>query len=406
MSAATALQGVDVVECATFVAGPTCGMTLAQLGASVTRVDLPGGGSDFGRWPLSRSGASLYWTNLNKGKRSMALDYRTPQGRELLLALATRPGPGRGIYLDNVVGRNRLTHDDLAGLRPDAISVHVEGFPGGRPAVDYTVNASVGIAHMTGPDFLDTPVNHVLPAWDLLTGLHASVAVLAALQRRRDTGEGSRVDLALYDVAVSSVGALGWFAEAEEAGHPRPRHGNHVYGSFGTDFASRDGERVMVVALTEGQWHALCAVTGTLDVFAALEKALDVDLRQEAARYELRETIASILRPWFSARPMDALATLLDEARVLWAPYLTVDEAAQVARTAEHPVLRDIDQPGVGRMPASASPLRWADADAGPVAAPLLGADTLQVLAGDLGLGDAEIGKLTDAGVVDRRDVA
>ncbi len=406
MSAAGALHGVDVVECATFVAGPTCGMTLAQLGASVTRVDLPGGGSDFGRWPLSRSGASLYWTNLNKGKRSVALDYRTPEGRELLLALATRPGPGRGIYLDNVVGRTRLTHDDLASRRADVVSVHVEGFPGGRPAVDYTVNASVGIAHMTGPDFLDTPVNHVLPAWDLLTGLHASVAVLAALQRRRDTGEGSRIDLALYDVAVSSVGALGWFAEAEEAGHPRPRHGNHVYGSFGTDFASRDGERVMVVALTEGQWHALCAVTGTLDVFAALEKALDVDLRQEAARYELRETIASILRPWFAARPMDALATVLDEARVLWAPYLTVDEAAQVARTAEHPVLRDIDQPGIGRMPASASPLRWADDDGGPVAAPLLGSDTLQVLAEDLGLGDAEIGALTEAGVVDRQDVA
>ena len=406
MTPGRTLEGLEVVECATFVAGPTCGMTLAQLGASVVRVDLPGGGSDFGRWPLSRSGASLYWTNLNKGKRSVALDYRTPEGRELLLALATREGPGRGIYLDNVVGRNRVTHADLTARRADAISVHVEGFPGGRPAVDYTVNASVGIADMTGPEFLDTPVNHVLPAWDLLTGLHASVAVLAALQKRRAEGTGSHVDLALYDVAVSSVGALGWFAEADEAGHSRQRHGNHVFGSFGTDFASRDGERVMVVALTEGQWNALCAVTGTVDVFAALEKALDVDLRHEAARYELRETIASILRPWFAARPIDDLAPLLDEARVLWAPYLSVDQAGRVARAAAHPVLRDIEQPGVGRMAASSSPLRWDDDEAWPAPAPELGSDTLAVLTEQLGLGDAEIGGLRDRGVIDRQDVA
>lgn len=394
------LAGLEIVECSTFVAGPSCGMSLAQLGADVVRVDLPGGGSDFGRWPLSATGASLYWTNLNKGKRSVAIDYRTPAGRDLLTAFTTRPGDRRGVYVDNVVGRNRLRHADLAAHRPDIITVHVEGFADGRPAVDYTVNASVGIATMTGPDFLDTPVNHVLPAWDLLTGMHAAVGVLAALERRRADGTGSAINVALYDVAVSAVGALGWFAEAEEAGTDRPRHGNHVFGSFGTDFATADGSRIMVVALTEGQWNALCDVTGTRDVFAALEKALDLDLRQESARYEVRETIASILRPWFGARELDALRPLLDQARVLWAPYLSVNEAAASARAADDPVLRNVDQPGIGPMATTVSPLRWTDTERTPATTPSLGGDTAVVLAESLGLTDAELGRLATDGVI------
>ncbi|WP_181309551.1 CoA transferase [Nocardioides campestrisoli] len=395
----TPLAHLKVVECATFVAGPSCGMNLAQLGAEVTRVDLPGGGSDHLRWPLAGSGASLYWANLNKGKRSVLLDYRTPEGRELLLALSTRPGPGAGILVDNLVGRHRVTHADLTARRPDAISMHVLGFPDGRPAVDYTVNAAVGVPSMTGPVSSHEPVNHVLPAWDLLTGSAAALGVLAAVNRREQTGEGSRIDLALADVALSAVGAVGWLAEAEQVGSRAP-HGNHVFGSFGTDFATADGQRVMVVALTEGQWRALCEVTSTTPVFSALETALDTDLRLESNRYELRETIASILRPWFAARPLDELTSVLDRARVLWGPYRTMDEAAEIARRDAGSVARPITQPGIGEMLATGNPLRWDEELAAPVPAPVLGADTERVLAEDLGLSSAEIGRLHDGSVV------
>lgn len=400
MTTATALPlaHLEVVECATFIAGPSCGLGLAQLGADVVRVDLPGGGSDHLRWPLARSGASLYWANLNKGKRSVTLDYRTPQGRELLLALATRPGPGAGIFVDNLVGRHRVLHADLVALRADAISLHVLGFPDGRPAVDYTVNAAVGVPDMTGPSSTAEPVNHVLPAWDLLTGATAATGLLAAVTRRDRTGEGSQIDLALSDIALSAVGTLGWLAEAEAEG-ARPSIGNHVFGSFGTDFASSDGHRVMVVALTEGQWRALCDVTGTAPVFAALEQALDVDLREESARYELRETIASILRPWFAARPMAELEADLDRARVLWGPYRTMAEAAASARTTSG-LAGEVQQPGVGPMLATGGALRWAEQVEAPVPAPGLGADTESVLASRLGLTQAEIGRLEADGVV------
>jgi len=397
----TPLSHLHVVECATFVAGPSCGLALAQMGADVVRVDLPGGGSDHLRWPLARSGASLYWSNLNKGKRSVALDYRTPEGHELLVDLATRPGPGAGILVDNLVGRHRVTHEDLLARRADAISVHVLGFPDGRPAVDYTVNAAVGVPGMTGSATSSEPVNHVLPAWDLLTGSTAALGLLAAVGRRDQTGEGSRVEVALADVALSGVGALGWLAEAEQQGD-RPQHGNHVYGSFGTSFATADDHRLMVVALTPGQWRALCAVTSTAPVFAALEDALSTDLHHESARYELRETIASILRPWFAARTLEELRGPLDEARVLWSPYRSMREAAADARADQRSVARDVDQPGVGPMLATGNPLRWdGPAPVGDaVASPELGDDTEEVLAESLGLTTHEIGDLLDREVV------
>src|SRR5690606_35666438 len=118
------LEGLHVVECASFVAGPSGGMALARLGADVLRVDPPGGGGDFHRWPVDDQGTSLYWAGLNKGKRSLALNFRTPEGRELLLALATEPGADSGVYLDNVAGRTRLTHEELTARRPDVIHAH------------------------------------------------------------------------------------------------------------------------------------------------------------------------------------------------------------------------------------------------------------------------------------------
>jgi 2-methylfumaryl-CoA isomerase len=135
------LRGLHVIECASYVAGPTGGLTLAQLGAEVTRIDPLGGGNDHLRWPVAPGGESYYWASLNKGKRSVAVDLRSAEGRELVVALITAPGPDRGLLIDNVVGRPWLAHEALKARRPDLIHLRVQGHPDGRPAVDYTVNA-------------------------------------------------------------------------------------------------------------------------------------------------------------------------------------------------------------------------------------------------------------------------
>jgi 2-methylfumaryl-CoA isomerase len=394
------LTGLHVVECASFVAGPTGGMTLAQLGADVVRVDPIGGGSDHLRWPVAPGGSSFYWSSLNKGKRSVALDMRSERGRELLTALIAAPGEDRGVLIDNVVGRRWMSNEVLTGARADLVHVRVQGYPDGRPAVDYTVNAEVGVPWITGLEDGGVPVNHVLPAWDLVTGLSVSTAVLAALHDRARTGRGAYVELALSDVALAGVANLGWLSEAAERGGERPRHGNHVYGSFGVDFACSDGARVMVVALTEGQWAALRAVTGTGEVFAALESALDADLNLESERYRLRETIAAVLRPWFAARDVKRVSDELDGARVLWGRYQGMTDVVGAHRNGDHAVLADLTLPGGEGSITARSPLRW-NGEHGPAGeGPVLGRDTTEVLAEVLGLTDTEIGRLADAHVI------
>ena len=400
------LEGLRVVECATYVAGPSGGMALAQLGADVIRVDPIGGATDYRRWPLAPDGGSLYWTSLNRGKRSVAVDLRSPEGRELVTALVVAPGPDSGVFLDNNVRRPWLSWPVLSQRRADLVHVHVQGHRDGRPAVDYTVNAAVGIPSMTGPEAGDEPVNHVLPAWDLLTGSTAAVGVLSALRRRDRTGEGSLVEVALADVALAGVASLGWYAEAQLSGRSRPRHGNHVYGSFGVDFPTADGRRVMVVALTEGQWRALCEVTGTGAVFEALQTALGVDLHDEESRSLHRETVSAILRGWFAARDLGTVMAELEAARVLWGPYrTTVDVVREHEASPSSSPLQEVPQPGVGRVLAMGSPLRLDDRTLPPVPAPVLGADTERVLAEVLGLSGGEIGRMHDLGVVASADV-
>jgi 2-methylfumaryl-CoA isomerase len=411
------LAGMQVVECASYVAGPTGGLTLAQLGAEVVRIDPIGGGHDYRRWPLAPSGESYYWSSLNKGKRSVALDLRSPEGQELAVALITAPGPDRGLLIDNVVGRPWLAPHALEEKRPDLIHLRVQGHPDGRPAVDYTVNAGVGVPQITGPagtEGATAPVNHVLPAWDLITGVSVAAGILAALHDRERTGRGAFIELALADVALAGVSNLGWLSEAELRGADRPRHGNDLYGSFASDFATADGGRVMVVALTEGQWKALREATGTTKVFAALEAALGTDLRQEEERYRHRETIAAILRPWFAGRDLGQARAELDRARVLWGPYRGMADVAAAHRHGAHPVLADLEladpensdqensDPAAQASTAitARSPLRWNGAYGQPGQSPVLGRDTEPVLTEVLGLSAPELIRLRDRGVI------
>jgi 2-methylfumaryl-CoA isomerase len=207
-------------------------------------------------------------------------------------------------------------------------------------------------------------------------------------------------------VALAGVSNLGWLSEAELRGGDRPRHGNHLYGSFASDFATADGHRVMVVALTEGQWKALHKATGTTKVFEALETALGTDLQVEEERYRHRETIAAILRPWFAGRDQASASAELDRARVLWGPYRGMADVAATHHQGAHPVLADVelDNPDNPADPSPSitarSPLRWNGAYGAPGESPVLGRDTDEVLAEVLGLAAPELAGLHDRGVI------
>jgi 2-methylfumaryl-CoA isomerase len=201
------LDGLRVLEISSFVAAPLGGMTLAQLGAEVIRVDPIGGAPDLRRWPLAPSGASLYWAGLNKGKRSITIDLRSPRGRKIISTLAA----DTGVVLTNA---RRPSYEELAEARPDLIHLRIEGHHDGRAAVDYTVNAETGFPLATGPESHTGPVNNVVPAWDIACGLYAAVGILAAERHRSRTGEGRALRLPLADVALATAGNLGLLGAA------------------------------------------------------------------------------------------------------------------------------------------------------------------------------------------------
>jgi len=398
VNAPAPLDGLTVLEISSFVAAPLGGLTLSQLGATVIRVDPLRGSADLGRWPLAPTGTSLFWTGLNKGKKSVTLDFRAPEGRRILADLVARSGPGGGIVLTNAVGQPWLGYEALARVRPDVIHLQIQGHHDGRPAVDYTVNAASGFPLVTGPAGFSGPVNHVLPAWDVACGLYAAVGLLSADRRRQRTGQGSRITLALADVALGVAGHLGFLAEAQLSHVDRPRIGNHLYGGFARDFATSDGERVMVVALTRRHFADLATVTGRAEALAELERLLGADFSTDGDRYVHREVIAALLEPWFSGRDMAEVTRDLAGTSVLWSRYRSFTQAAAEEVQAGNPLLGEISQPGVGTVVAPGSPLAQ-DGVGAAAPAPVLGADTAQVLSELLGLSAAQARELAARGV-------
>lgn len=375
---AAPLSGMRVLEISSFVAAPLGGLTLAQLGADVIRIDPVGGGPDIARWPLAPSGTSLYWTGLNKGKRSVTLDFKARETPEIVGDLVASSGPDGGIVLTNS-SRDWLSYQALARHRSDLIHLQIQGRRDGGTAVDYTVNAATGFPLVTGPEDHTAPVNHVIPVWDVACGLYAAVGLLAAERHRSRTGEGRAITLALEDVALSIAGHLGFLAEAQACGINRPRIGNHLYGGFARDFATADGKRVMVVTLTARHFRDLAAVTGLAEVFAQLEKLLTTDFSSDAGRYAHREVIAALLAPWFAERTVADLSAVLSSTSVLWSPYRSFTDVMADPDIAAHSLLHEIEQPGVGRLLAPGSPLAQPGVDE-VRPAPTLGADTTAVL--------------------------
>jgi 2-methylfumaryl-CoA isomerase len=400
------LKGLRVVEGSAFVAVPLGGTTLAQLGADVIRFDPVGGGIDARRWPLTANGKSLYWVGLNKGKRSVAIDTRSPEGRELVANLITAPGPGNGMFITNFPPKGWMSYEALAKHRPDLIMVNLIGNPDGSSAVDYTVNCAVGIPFVTGPMHSDVPVNpvnHVFPVWDAVAGINVALGLLAAERYRRQSGEGQFVKLALSDIAMAMVGNLGYIAEAQLSHQNRPSFGNYLYGAYGREFETKDQRLIYIAAITKRQWDELSRATELGHRFAMIEPLLDVDLNQEGDRFKARDAISAVLAPWCAERTLVQIRDAFEGTGVCWGPYQTflqmVEEDPRCSTA--NPMFSAVEQPGIGRYLVPGSPLDFAASPREPARrAPILGEHTDEVLADVLGLSGVEIGRLRDRKIV------
>ena len=393
------LDGFRIIEGSAFVAAPSGGMALAQLGADVIRFDQIGGGLDARRWPLTAQGESLYWSGLNKGKRSIAVDLRSKRAQELLTELIGITGT----FLTNFPARGWMSYSALQKRRADLVMLALTGNRDGSTALDYTVNAAMGYPLVTGPVESSEPVNHVLPAWDLICGQTAALGLLAADRRRLQSGEGTLMSLALSDVALAAVAALGHVAEAQINGTERGRFGNDLYGAYGAEFTTADGARVYVAGISPKQWSSLLEATESAEAVSAIAETEGLDFGNEGDRFEARAEVSAAIRPWIADRTIAEVAARFDELGVCWGRYQTfkqlVDDDPRCS--VDGGLFREVDQPQIGTYLSPGSPLAFDGALAvEPTPAPRLGEHTEEILADDLGLTTAEIGLLRANGTV------
>ena len=398
------LADLRIVELSAFVAAPLGGMTMAQLGAEVIRIDPIGGGIDFNRWPVAPNGASLYWAGLNKAKRSVALALDKPEGRALAQAIATAPGPGAGIVLTNLPPLPGLDYANLKAKRGDVILLRLIGNRDGTAAVDYTVNAASGFPLVTGQSgsTVGAPVNNVLPAWDIAAGLYLATALLAAERHRARTGDGQEVVAALADVMLATVGHLGYVGDVHINGRARPAIGNDLYGSFGRDFATADDRRVMIIALTPRQWRALGRATGLADKLAMVGQMMEIDLDTETGRYEARDAIAALIARWCAGKTLAEIKEAFAGSGVLWGSFQDFVELVRDDPRCSpvNPLFAEVEQPGIATYPMPGLPLDFGAVPRLPTfPAPRLGEHTDAVLSEVLGLPGREIARLHNTGL-------
>lgn len=398
------LNGMRVVEGSAFVAVPLAGMTLAQMGAEVIRFDRIGGGLDVKRWPVAQNGLSHFWAGMNKGKKSVAVDMKTPEGKELITRIITAPGDDAGLFLTNLKVQGWMDYPTLSKFREDLIMVALKGDRFGRPQVDYTVNPALGFPDITGAEGSEDPVGHALPAWDCIAGNMMVSAVLAAERHRLRTGKGQDVEFSLKDVGAAMLGHLGIIGDVATGGEKRTKSGNSLYGAYGQDFVCKDGQRVMVIGLTDRQWRGLVKMTGVETDIAYLSSRLGADLNDEGERFRHRAKITKILTPYFATRNISDFADDFDNAGLTWSLFRDFETA--LAEDADlstaNPMFSDIETPGMGTFPVPGSPLNFSASERQePVAAPPLGMHTEEVLCDVVGVSDRELGQLFDKGIVE-----
>ena len=404
----SALSHLTVLDLSRVLAGPWASQILGDLGATVYKIERPGSGDDTRSWgppflqdPAGARGDAAYYLCTNRNKRSITVDFTTPEGREIVQALATRAD----VVLENFkVGGLRaygLDYETLRALNPRLIYCSITGFGqtgpyAARPGYDFLIQAMGGLMSVTGAKDGDPgagPQKAGVALTDILTGLYATIGILAALAHRERTGEGQHIDVALLDVQVACLAnqAMNYLV----GGKPPVRMGNaHPNIVPYQDFPTADGH--MIIAVGNDAQFARLAVE-----FGRPDWAADPRFATNAARVANRETLIAAIREVSATRPTADWVLRLERAQVPCGPINTLDAVFADPQVRARELRLDLPHPVAGQVPQVASPLRLS---ATPVAyrnaPPPLGADTRAVLGEVLGLGAAEIDALAARKIV------
>ncbi|MEZ5175553.1 MAG: CoA transferase [Acidimicrobiia bacterium] len=392
-----ALEGFTVLDLSQGAAGPTCAMHLGDMGATVIKVEPPGG--EWGRrlGPPFVEGVAAAYLGMNRNKQGIVVDLKHPEGAEIVLRLAQQCDVALESFRPGVADRLGVGYEAMRAANPRIVYAAISAFGQtgpwrDRPGVDGVAQAMGGIMSVTGTED-GPPVKVGVPAADMAGGVFASQAILAALLARERTGTGQRVDVSLLDALLAfQVVPLSMYLASGVS--PKRLGSAAPYAAPNEAFPTKDGY-VMVAGYTQKRWPALCTALG------APELADDPRLDTNDKRVRDRATLHDLLGPLFAHKTTAEWIEILDEADVLCGPILDYDQLTRTEHversgsivTATHPLLGEVRSPVLpGRF--SATPRDGT----GPAPA-VPGEDTERVL-GSHGFTEAEITRLIEDGVV------
>ncbi len=403
------LAHLRVLDLSRVLAGPWASQLLADLGAEVIKVERPGAGDDTRGWGppwlRDREGRdtpeSAYFASANRGKRSVTVDLARPEGRELVRRLAARSDALLENHKVGGLARHGLGYEDLAAVNPGLVYCSITGFGQTGPyrhraGYDFLIQGMGGLMSVTGePDGAPGggPMKVGVAITDLLTGMYAAVAVLAALAERDRTGRGRHVDLALLDVQVATLAnqAQAYLATGRAPGRLGNAHPSIVpYQRF----ATRDGHLVLAVG-NDGQFARFCEVAG------APQLARDPRFATNAGRVTHRAALVPELERRFAERTSREWIEALEAAGVPCGPIHDLAQVFEDPQMRHRGMRLEVAHPVAGRVPLVASPIRLSGPPLDPPSAPpTLGQHTREVLGEVLGLDEAELDGLSARGVI------
>ena len=347
------LEGVRVLDLSRVLAGPYATMMLADLGADVLKVEHPERGDDTRHWgPPFAGGESAYFLSVNRNKRSTGVDLKDPEGLEKVKRLAA----GADLLIENMrrgaLEKLGLGYEGLKETNPGLVYCSITGFGPGedeeRPGYDFLVQARGGIMGITGfPD--GEPVKVGVAIADMVCGLQAAVAVLAALHRRHITGEGARIEVPLFESQLSWLAnrAQEYLVSGEETGRMGNAHPSIVpYQTF-----DASDKKIALAVGNDTQFENLCRAIGREDL------ARDERFAGNPDRVANREELVAVLQEELSKKTADEWAEEVREAGVPIGPVNTLAEVFSDGHVLSSGILRDVEHPAAGMLKMLASPL-------------------------------------------------
>ena len=394
---ATALQHIKVLDFTRALAGPFCTFKLAQLGAEVIKIEIPGEG-DASRTnePQTEGGESYMFVSVNRGKKSITLNLAAEKGREICKQLVEKVDVVVENFSPGVMDRLGLGYEELSRVRPGLIYASSSGFGhtgpySARPAYDTIAQAMGGL--MTQNGFPDGPPTMVgVAVSDMLAGLYNTISILAALQYRSITGEGQYIDISMQDCTWDVAGA-GAAAVYYGTGQIPQRKGNRYFGTFGV-FPARDGD-VVINVVTVGQWENLMRVMGREDLLE-IEQYVD-----RTKRTEVSGEISALVEEWTGERTIEEIVKLLSDAHLPASPVPPFEQVANDPQLLSRNMVAEVDQVISGKVKVTGSPFKLSKTPGDPtLPAPFLGQHNHDIYCDVLGYSEQEIRQLADNGII------